>query len=68
MIWRSEHNTDEADGQPFCFEEVLRTFQDVFYTNGVDQLLEHLSRHTGCQVALVIGQDTFCLLYTSRCV
>ena len=59
MIWRSDHNTDEADGQPFCFEEVLRTFQDVFYTNGVDQLLEHLSRHTGCQVALVIGQDTF---------
>lgn len=59
MIWHSEHVTDETDGTLYCFEDVLRTFQDVFYTEGVDRLLELLSRYTGCQVALVIGQDTF---------
>ena len=59
MIWRSEHDMNETDGQLNCFEDILRTFQEVFYTEGVDQLLEILSRHTGCQVALVIGQDTF---------
>lgn len=59
MTWRSEHYTDESEGKIFFFEDVLRDFQDVFYAEGLDRLLESLSLHTDCQVALVIGQDTF---------
>lgn len=59
MIQRSEPFTGDTEGTFCFFEDILRTFQDIFYAEGMDRLLESLSCHTGCQVALVIGQDTF---------
>ena len=43
MNWRKECNA----------------FQDTFYSEGLDRLLESLSRQTGRQAVLIIGQDTF---------
>lgn len=48
-----------TDGVIKTYERVLDELQRRFYTNGTDALLDELSYWTGCQAALIVGQDTF---------
>lgn len=59
MRFSEERLTSRTDGSNAYLEEVLQSFQSHFYNTGVSRLLEELSFWTGCQVMLVIGQDTF---------
>ena len=48
-----------TDGAVKSYDRVLEDLQRRFYTSGTDSLLEGLSYWTGCQAALIVGQDTF---------
>lgn len=48
-----------TDGSISLYDKVLENLQHRFYTNGIDALLDALSFWTGCQTALIVGQDTF---------
>lgn len=48
-----------TDGLVKPYERVLEDLQHRFYTRGTAALLNELSYWTGCQAALIVGQDTF---------
>ena len=48
-----------TDGTVRAYDRVLEDLQHRFYTSGTDSLLDGLSYWTGCQAALIVGQDTF---------
>lgn len=48
-----------SDGAVKPYERVLEDLQHKFYTRGTAALLDELSYWTGCQAALIVGQDTF---------
>ena len=48
-----------TDGTVRAYDRVLEDLQHRFYISGTDSLLDGLSYWTGCQAALIVGQDTF---------
>lgn len=46
-------------GEVTSYSEVLKRFQAAFFSFGLDRLLCELHEWTGCQCALVVGQDTY---------
>ena len=48
-----------ATGEICSYGEVFQRFQSAFYYHGLDRLLKELHDWTGCQTALVVGQDTY---------
>ena len=48
-----------TDGTVRAYDRVLEDLQHRFYISGTDSLLDGLSYWTGCQTALIVGQDTF---------
>lgn len=53
------HMPSAATGEICSYEEVFLRFQSAFFSHGLDQLLRELHDWTGCQTALVVGQDTY---------
>lgn len=46
-------------GELCSYDEIFLRLQSVFFTKGLDLLLKELYVWTGCQTALVVGQDTY---------
>ena len=48
-----------ATGEICDYGEIFHRFQSAFFSRGLDHLLKELYQWTGCQTALVVGQDTY---------